>query len=136
MTFVHRERGQVLILLGMWLFFGGGASTALLVYDRPASQIKKVVKRVITDAARKDSVLIDIDRWESVQEIHDKQVSADHKELLKILRRQGAQRSDVDPIVAKLEKTFLVTDWDFLNMRFGIKERVTRAEWAEIVARP
>jgi hypothetical protein len=133
---IPRERGQALILLALWLFFGGGASTALIVYDRPASEIEKVVKRVIADPGRKNAVLNDIGRWESVQEIHDKKVSADRKELLKILRRKDAQRSDVEPIVTRLDESFLVMDWDFLNMRFAVKGRITSAEWAEIVARP
>jgi hypothetical protein len=132
----HKERGQALILLAAWLFFSGGASTALIVYDRPASEVRKAVKRVIADPGRKSTVLTDISHWESVQEIHDKSVSADRKELLKILRRKDAQRSDVDAIVARLDKTFFLMDWDFLNMRFEVKERVTSTEWAQIVARP
>jgi hypothetical protein len=132
----RKERGQALILLAAWLFFSGGASTALIVYDRPASQMKKVVKRAIADPGRRSTVLTDISRWESVQEIHDKSVSADRKALLKTLRRKDAQRSDVESIVARLDKTFFLMDWDFLNMRFEAKERVTSVEWAQIVARP
>jgi hypothetical protein len=131
-----KERGQALILLAAWLFFGGSASTALVFYDRPASEIKKVVKRVIADPGRRDAVLTGISRWESVQKIHDKSVSADRKELLDILHRKDAQRSDVEAIAARLDKTFFAMDWDFLNMRFGVKDRVTSAEWADIVARP
>ncbi len=130
------QRGQALILLAAWLFFGGGASTALLVYERPASQVEKAVKRAITDPGRREAALIDINRWESIQEIHDKQVSADRKKVLKTMRRKDAQRSDVEGIAASLDKTFFVMDWDFLNMRFQVKQRVTPAEWAEIVARP
>jgi PHD/YefM family antitoxin component YafN of YafNO toxin-antitoxin module len=130
------QRGQALILLAAWLFFSGGASTALLVYERPASQVKKAVKRAITDPGRREAALIDINRWESIQEIHDEQVSADRKKILKAMRRKDAQRSDVEGIAASLDKTFFVMDWDFLNMRFQVKQRVTPAEWAEIVARP
>ena len=136
MKAMRKQRGQVLILLAAWLYFGGGASTALVYYDRPASEIEKAVKRVIADPGRKNAVLIGIDRWESVQKIHDKNVSADRKELLKTLRRKDAQRSDVEAIAARLDKTFFAADWDFLNMRFGVKDRITSTEWAEIVARP
>jgi hypothetical protein len=131
-----RERGQALILLAAWLFFGGGASTALIFYDRPASEIEKAVKRTIADPGRKDAVLTEINRWESIQKIHDKNVKSDRKELLKALRRKDTQPADVAPIVARLDKTFFAMDWDFLNMRFQVKERVTGAEWTEIVARP
>jgi hypothetical protein len=131
-----RQRGQILILLAAWLIFGGGASSALVAYDRPASEVKKVVKRVITDGGRRNAILTDISRWESVQEIRDKQVSANRGELLKVLRRKDAQRPEVESIMATLDKTFLLMDWDFLNMRFGVKDQVTKAEWTAIVAQP
>lgn len=131
-----KERGQVLILLAAWLFFGGGASSALVVYDRPASEVKKAVKRVITDVGRRDVILADISQWESGQKKQDKRVSAYRDELLKNLRRKDAQRSELEPIMAKLDGTLLEMDRNFLDLRFRAKERVTSTEWAEIVARP
>ena len=136
MTARTRERGQILILLAAWLFFGGGASSALVVYDRPASEVKKAIKRVITGASRRDVILSDISQWESGQEKQDEQVSEDREKLLKTLRRKDAQRSDVEPILAKLDETFLEMDRSFLNLRFRVKEQVTSTEWAEILARP
>jgi hypothetical protein len=131
-----RERGQILILLAGWLFFGGGASSALVVYDRPAKEVKKAIKRVITDADRRDVILSDLSRWKSAQKKQDKEAKSDRKDLLKTLRRKDAQRSDAEPIMAKLDETFLKMDRNFLDLRFRVKEQVTSAEWAEIVARP
>lgn len=131
-----RERGQILILLAGWLFFGGGASSALVVYDRPAKEMKKVIKGVITDADRRDVILSDLSRWKSGQKKLDKEASADRKELLKTLRRKDAERSEAEPIMAKLDETFLKMDRNFLDLRFRVKEQVSSAEWAEIVARP
>jgi hypothetical protein len=136
MMIPHRQRGQVLILLGAWLFFGGGASSALVVYDRSPSDMKKAIKRVITDEDRKEVILSYLSHWESGQKKLDKQVSAGRKELFKILRRQDAQRSEVEPIMAKLDDTFSAMDRDFLDWRFRVKDIATSAEWAEIVARP
>ena len=136
MTTPGEQRGQILILLATWLFFGGGASTALLVYDRPVSEMKKAVEHVIADSSRKDAILSKIDLWETIQQKHNEEVGENRKELLKTLRRKDAQRSELEPIMAKLDKTFLLMDWDFLNLRFHVKEQVTRAEWAEIVAQP
>ncbi|HXH94334.1 MAG TPA: hypothetical protein VNN25_22345 [Thermoanaerobaculia bacterium] len=131
-----RQRGQILILLAGWLFFGGGASSALVVYDRPAKEMKKVIKRVITDADRRDVILSDLSRWKSGQKKLDKEASSDRKELLKTLRRKDAERSEAEPIMAKLDETFLKMDRNFLDLRFRVKEQVSSAEWAEIVARP
>jgi hypothetical protein len=136
MTTRARQRGQVLILLAAWLFFGGGGSSALVAYDRPVSQIEKAVKRVIADPGRRDAILTDISRWESVQKVQNKSVGANRKELFKTLRRKDAQRSDVEPILTTLDNTFFGMDWDFLNFRFQAKEQITSAEWAQIVAQP
>jgi hypothetical protein len=136
MTASPRQGGQILILLAAWLFFGGGGSSALVAYDRPASQIRKAVKRVIVEPGRRNLILTEIDRWESVQEIQSEYVSANREELLDTLRRKDAQLSDVQPIMTALDKAFFGMDWDFLNFRFYVKDQVTSAEWAEIVARP
>ena len=135
MMSLPRERGQVLILLAAWLFFGGGAASALVVYDRPVSEVEKAIKRVIANVERRDVILSDLGQWESGQKKQDKEVSAGRDELLKTLRRQDAQRSEADPIIAKLDETFLEMDREFLDLRFRVKDQATRAEWAEIVAR-
>ena len=135
MMTLRTERGQVLILLAGWLFFGGSASTALVVYDRPASETKNAIKRVIADDGRKDAILSDIGRWESGQKKQDKEVNANREQLLGTLQRKDAQRSELEPAMAKLDAAFAGMDRDFLDLRFRVKERVTSAEWAEIVAR-
>ena len=136
MTVPPRERGQVLILLAAWLFFGGSASSALVVYDRPASEVKKAIKHVITDDGRRDVILSNISVWEAGQKQKDERVSTEREQLFKTLRRKDAQRPEVEATIAQLDKTFFSMDWDFLNFRFGVKERVTKAEWAELVAQP
>jgi hypothetical protein len=136
MRALPRERGQILILLATWLFFGGGASSALVVYERPASEMKKAIKRVIADEVRKDAILSNLSDWKSRQKKQDKEVSADREELLETLRHKATQRSDLAPTMAKLDATLDEMDRNFLDLRFRVKEQVTRAEWAEIVARP
>jgi hypothetical protein len=130
------ERGQVLIILAAsWLIFGGGATSALVVYDREVSEVKKTVKRVIPKGDRREAILTRLSQWESNQERLDEKVSEDREELLKLLRRQQTQRSELEPTLAKLDKTLLVMDWDFLNLRFRVKEQVTGTEWTDM-ARP
>jgi hypothetical protein len=136
MTVPNKERGQALILLAMWLFFGGGASSALVVYDRPVSEMKKASAHVLPDGDRKDAVESAINQWEYVQQKHNEEVSRNREELLKIMRRKDARRSELEPIMAKLDKRFLVMDWDFLNLRFRVKGQVTSAEWARIAPPP
>jgi hypothetical protein len=136
MMFNRRQRGQILILLGGWLLFGGSASSVLVVYDRPSSEMKKAIKRVITDSGRKDTILSELKYWKSVQKDMDKSASRDRKNLLDVVGRKSSQLSDVEPITSKLDETFLKMDRNFLDLRFRVKNEVTSAEWAEIVARP
>ena len=136
MRVASRERGQALILLASWLLFGGGAASAVVFYDRPASQVKKAVKRVIGDAERRDLILGYVSAWKSGQKYRDKQVREDREELFRALRRQSTQRSEAEPLTAKLDRTFGEMDRKFLDLRFRVKEQVTSAEWAGIVARP
>jgi hypothetical protein len=91
---------------------------------------------VITDVDRRDVLLSDLGQWKSDQKKQDKQASAARKELLKTLQRKDAERSDVEPIMAKLDETFLNMDRNFLDLRFRVKEQVSSAEWAGLVARP
>ena len=135
MTFPRAERGQVLILLAAWLFFGGGAASALVVYDRPVSELKKAIKRAIADSGRREVILSNISVWEAGQKQKDKKVSAAREELFKTLRRKDAPRSEAQPLMAKLDETLVEMDQSFLNLRFRVKAQVTSAEWAEMVAR-
>ena len=131
-----RERGQILILLGMWLFFGGGASSALVVYDRSAKDTKKEVKRVVADMDRRNAILSAISQWESRQKQLDKWVSGDRDDLLKILRLKDAPRSEAEPVMAKLDEKLAEMDRNFLDLRFRVKEQATSKEWAMLAAPP
>jgi hypothetical protein len=131
-----RERGQILILLGMWLFFSGGASSALVVYDRSAKDTKKEVKRVVADMDRRNAILSAISQWESRQKQLDKWVSGDRDDLLKILRLKDAPRSEAEPVMAKLDEKLAEMDRNFLDLRFRVKEQATSKEWAVLAAPP
>jgi len=99
------------------------------------SDVEKAVKHVITDPSRRDAIVFNISVWEAGQKEKDKKVSDAREELFKILRRKDAQHHELEPIVARLDRTLLEMDESFLNLRFRVKEQVTSAEWAEIVAR-
>jgi hypothetical protein len=135
MTGPQRQRGQILILLGAWLFFSGGASSALIVYDRPVSQVKQSIEHVIAKGSRRNALESDIGNWEYVQKLHAETVNDEREQLLKLLRRKDTQRADLEPLLTKLDKRFVIMDWDFLNLRFKLKEKVSTEEWAQIVAR-
>jgi hypothetical protein len=98
--------------------------------------MKRAVEAVLPNGSRRDVVLSDIRQWESGQNKQDEQISANREELFKTLRRKDAQRSETEPIIAKLDQTFLEMDRNFLDLRFRVKEQLTSAEWAAIVRGP
>ena len=131
-----QERGQILILMGAWLLLTGGASSALLVYERPASEVERAVKRALPESERRDRILIAIKRWESTQTLRDEMVSEDRELLLDALRRRETERDQVTQFTRKLDTSFAAMDQDFLDLRFRIRQEVTSSEWAAIVAQP
>jgi hypothetical protein len=134
MNVAREQRGQVLILLAAWLFFTGGAASALVVYDDSGKDTKKAIKRIIADEDRKDAIMSYIDYWQSGQAMRDKRVDASRDELFKALRRQDVTRAELEPTLKQLDVTFVEMDRDFLDLRFRLQARVTRGEWAEIIA--
>lgn len=130
----HRgQRGQTLILLATWLFFGGGAASALLVYNHPVSEMAKGIERVIT-GERRDAILSEIHQWQAVEETREEIVGENREALFKTFRRKDGARAEMEPTLERLDRTFLVMDREFLDLRFRVKEQVTRAEWSAIVA--
>jgi hypothetical protein len=128
------QRGQVLILLAAWLFFTGGAASALVVYDGSGKDTKKAIKRYVADKDRQEAIMSYIDYWQSGQKTRDKKVDQNRDELFKALRRKDVGRAELEPILKQLDVTFVEMDRDFLDLRFRLRARLTKEEWAEIVA--
>jgi hypothetical protein len=129
------NRGQILILLATWLLFGGGAASALVVYDRPASELKKAIKRVVPDDVRRDALLADLKKWKSGQKKRDKVVDRDRDALFRALQRRETKRQEADLIAVKLDGTFREMDREFIDLRFRLKDHLTGPEWSELVTR-
>ena len=131
-----RARGQVLILLASWMLFSGGAASALVAYDLTTGELRKSVKRSIADEGRRKTMLQDIRQWESIQKLRDEVIGADREEILRVLRRQNAQPTEVEPVAMKLDETIQVMDGEFLDLRFRLKAHVTSEEWKRIAPPP
>lgn len=131
---VRTQRGQVLILIAAWVFFTGGAVSALVVYGDSGADTKKAIKRVITDRSRERELLSYIDYWENGQEGRDKKVIKDRDEVFEALSRKDGSRADVEPILKGMDTTFAEMDRDFIELRFRLKEHVSKEEWAEIIS--
>jgi len=124
------QRGQILILLAAYLFFGGAASTVLL-YNQGYSPraLKKAVANVVTDESRRNAAQSEISYWSKALKAQNKDLGKSQKKMVKLARRHDATRAEADRIVANMDDSILRMDRSFLDARFQLKGRLTQAEW-------
>ena len=125
-----RQRGQVLILLAAYLFFGGAASTLLLyLHGHSPRELKKAVASVVDDESRKDAAQSEIAYWAKLLKSQNKDLAKAQKKFLKLARRHDATRAEADLMTAKMDGSIRQMDSRFLDARFRIKEHLTQPEW-------
>jgi hypothetical protein len=130
MTAIPTQRGQVLILLAAYLFFGGAASTVLL-YNHGYSprELKKAVKNVVTDEARRNAAQSEISYWSKALEAQTKDLGKTQKQIVKLARQHDATRLEADRIAANMDQSIRKMDRSFLDARFQLKGQLTEVEW-------
>jgi len=123
----------MLIALFTILFLGGGADTAVL---GTISDTRKSVKTVIVDDERRKEVT-------STLKAMKKRTSAYGKSTKKIAKRIAGALAEHDGsevgINAAWVDYFAMTDAyndDLIELRFELKEQLTREEWRELFSQP
>ena len=133
---LSRQRGQVLILLFGFMFFGGASSTALLfLHGHSPDDLKKAVKSVVTDPSRSKAAQSGVDQWEKALDAQLKSLGKARESFEKLVRRHDATRLQADAISATVDESIVEMDRDMLDARFQLKEQLTRAEWNAVLAR-
>jgi len=133
---LSRQRGQVLILLFGFMFFGGASSTALLfLHGHSPDDLKKAVKSVVTDPSRSKAAQSGVDQWEKALDAQLKSLGKARESFVKLVRRHDATRLQADAISATVDESIVEMDRDMLDARFQLKEQLTRAEWNAVLAR-
>ena len=123
----------MLIALFTILFLGGGADTAVL---GTISETRKLVKTVIVDDERRKEVT-------STLKVMKKRTSAYGKSTKQIAKRIAGALAEHDGsevvINAAWVDYFAMTDAyndDLIELRFELKEQLTREEWRELFSQP
>ncbi len=133
---ISSQSGQVLIILLSTIFLGGAAATiTTFIEGHSARDVKKTVKKVVADDSRKDEILELIDTWKKEKKKHDKEVKKGRKSLLKVMERYDGTREELQQASSRLDETIQKIDWSYLDLRFNLKETITRDEWNAIYAR-
>jgi len=124
------QGGQILIILLGALFLGGGAASVLVfVQGQSPREMREAVNKVVSDDRRRDSALKIIDDWEKGRKEQEKEFREERAQLVRVMKRHDATREEADLVAAKLDESILVMDRRFLDMRFGVRDQLTKEEW-------
>ena len=132
---ISNQSGQVLIILLSAIFLGGATTTTTFIEGHSAKDVKKAVKKVVADDSRKDEILELIDTWNKEKKKHDKEVKKGRKSILKIMERYDWTREELQQASSRLDEAIQKIDRNYLDLRFNLKEKITRDEWNAIYAR-
>ena len=133
---ISNQSGQVLIILLSAIFLGGATTTiTTFIQGHSAKDVKKAVKKEVADDSRKDEILELIDTWNKEKKKHDKEVKKGRKSILKVIKRYDWTREELQQASSRLDEAIWKIDRSYLDLRFNLKEKITRDEWNAIYAR-
>ena len=111
------------------LFLGGGSTTAFLDY---IADSKDAVKIVMVKDERQKEVLNILKLVEKRSNGHNKQVKKTIKDLGKQIEGREANTAAIAAISDRYFEDLESYSSDILDLRFKLKELVSREEWAQL----
>ncbi len=118
----------MLIALFTILILGGG-STAILAF---IADTQDTVKIVMVKDERQKEALSTLKAMKKRTNARNKQVKRATKDLNKALGNDDINAADIDAIWAGYFAEIDQYDHDMLDLRFQLKEQMTREEWQEV----
>jgi uncharacterized protein YccT (UPF0319 family) len=109
----------------------GGSSTGMLDYIADTQDTVKVVME--KDDRRKEALSI-VKAMEKRTNAHNKMVKRASKDLNKTLSSDEATDADIDPIWDAYFSQRAGYNQDMLDLRFQLKDQMTREEWQQVFA--
>ena len=116
-------------LLIAYLFLGGGGSSAFLDYiaDSPDA-----VKTVMVKGEQQEAALDILKSMKKRSKEQSKQSGKTSKELGKLIEGRDLNATEIAAISDRNFENSESYDSDIIDLRFELKEHVTREEWAQI----
>ena len=118
----------MLAALLVLLLLSGGSSAFL---DHIAES-KDAVKTVVVDAERRKEALRILQSMQARSKEQTKQVEETVKRLSKLIEGRNQNAEEMATIGERHFNDLDSYDGDILDLRFELREHVTRAEWAQI----
>lgn len=123
----------VAALLTLHFLLGGHA---LIGSDLFAKENDAIVKKVVTDDARKRDALRILEQARKQLEETTKRVSRTTKEFQKADESQAAGRADLQPFVDAVNEDRVRAQKDALDGLFALRAALTEEEWKAVYAPP
>ena len=113
----------------MTILFLGGSTTGLLDF---IAQAEDNIKIVMEKDARQKGALATVKEMKKRTSARNKQVNKSRKELSKLLGDPGATEADIDATWNTFYAEVESYNADMLDLRFELRERLTRDEWQQV----
>ena len=121
----------MLITLMVVLLLGGSVTNSLLDYIADGRDAAKAV--IVADDRRKD-VLDTFKQLSKRTEVQQEQVKSHGKQLASVLASAGQQNADMDKAWWMYFERVDIYNADMLDLRYELREQLTRDEWERIFA--
>jgi len=123
------QRGQILIILLGSMFLGGAASVTTFVEGSSTKDVKKAIKKVITDETRREDIVSLLSEWDKKKKKTRKQVEKEQKALLKVLTSYDGTRQAMQQAAEILNDSIDDEDRVFLDLKYSMREKFIKEEW-------
>ncbi|MEH6451794.1 MAG: hypothetical protein V7782_02020 [Psychromonas sp.] len=119
---------MAVLITYLYLTFGGGSSAFL---DFISDRIDDVKVAVVNDEQQKEAVNI-LELMGERSEEHSQQINETDKQLSKLIENRDSNLSEIITMSDSSFENVGSYSSDMLELRFKLKEHVTREEWAQI----
>ena len=120
-----------------WYFFGGGSGAVDAGALTPATveELSDRVEIVVQDPRRAEAARLTLDDLGQAVASFEKTFAASGKEVARSYRDHAADRAEIEAVLDQLNR-----DWErgqarMLDLRFELRDQLTREEWATLYSR-
>ena len=119
-----------------WYFFGGGAGAIEAGALTPAAveELSERVAIVVEDPARAEAARLTLAELKTEVVAFEKKFTASGKEISRSYRDHAADRAEIEVVLDQLNHDWEKGQARALDLRFELRDQLTREEWAALYA--
>ena len=131
-----KRNGQVLIILVTSLFLGGGLGSAsragYLATGMTMNEIKPRIEKNVLDPVRRKALAKLLDEWTKIADDYLDRIGDRRKEFLDLIKDHGASPGGFDKQMEEIDAQNDAADKRVIDIRFSMRELMSRAEWEAV----